>query len=459
MTQSRSASHALGPEQTFGFSTSQVHAGEQVDSGHGARINPIYLSAGFVFDDFDEARARFAGEDDGYMYTRVANPTNAAVERRIAALEHGAGALVVGSGQAAVSVALLSLLRAGDHVLSARRIYEGTRGLLRENFERFGIEVDFVDDANDPDEWRRRIRPQTRVLFGESIANPRNEILDIELVARLGAERGIPLVIDNTLATPYLVRPIEHGAAVVVHSASKFLAGHGASLGGVIVDSGSFDWVGHGLFEHLTRPDAAGGGKSYAQAYGPDAYLAYARHVIAARLGPALSPLHAFLLEQGIETLSLRVERHSANALAVARWLQTRPEVDHVDYAGLESNQGHQLAQRYLAHGFGSVFSFSLKGGQDAAATFIDALQLFSRMTHLGDVRSLAIHAATTSHAHLSGRERDELGIDDGLVRLSVGIEDADDLIRDLQRALTAVADLASDDLVAPHRDHLAATL
>ena len=343
------------------------------------------------------------------------------------------------SGQAAVTVALLGLLRAGDRILASRSIYEGSRGLFRENFANLGIGVDFVDDPGDLDEWRSRIQPTTRVLFGESIPNPKNDLLDISGVADVAHEAGLPLVIDSTLATPYLVRPIDFGADVVVHSTSKFLAGHGSALGGVVIDGGRFDWSARpALFPQLTRPSAALGGRSFVQRFGDRAYVEYARTVIAARFGPTLSPLHAFLLQQGIETLSLRIERHSANALEVARWLEEQPEVAGVDYSGLESSPHHGLAKRYLPRGQGSVFGFTLVGGEAAARAVVDAVQLFTRMTHLGDVRSLILHPATTTHSLLSGDELRANGIHPGLLRLSIGIEDVDDLLRDLAQALAA---------------------
>lgn len=432
-------------DEPLGFATAQVHAGTDVDTAFGARVTPVYLTAGFVFDDFEQARDRFAGVDEGYTYSRSGNPTTAAVERRLAVLEGAtsapdAEAIVVGSGQAALAVAFLGILQAGDHVVSAASIYEGTRGLLRENLGRLGIEVDFVRNANDPDAWRRAIRPTTKAIFGEPIPNPKNDLLDLETVAAVAREAGIPFIVDNTLATPYLLRPFEFGADIVVHSASKFLAGHGSALGGVVVDAGRFDWSARpDAFPHLNTPQRALGGRSYVEAYGRSAYAAYTRQVVASRFGPTLSPLNAFLLQQGLETLSLRVAQHSRNALAVAAWLQVQPEVESVDYSGLASSPHHELAGKYLPDGQGSVFSFTLRGGEPAARAFYDALRLFSRMTHLGDVRSLALHPASTTHTLLTEDERLANGIGPGLLRLSIGIEDADDLIRDLARALDAV--------------------
>ncbi|MHA7984951.1 O-acetylhomoserine aminocarboxypropyltransferase/cysteine synthase family protein [Rathayibacter sp. CAU 1779] len=458
---------ASDPDEPFGFTTAQVHAGAEPDSAFGSRIPPIYLSAGFVFDDFDQARDRFAGEVDGYTYSRSGNPTTAAVERRLAVLEGGfaapdAEAIVVGSGQAALTVAFLGVLQAGDHIVSANSIYEGTRGLLRENLARLGIASDFVGEAsgrssgvgpsgaaaNDPDAWRRAIRPETRALFIEPIPNPKNDLVDVEAIARVAREAGIPLIVDNTLATPYLLRPFEFGADIVVHSASKFLAGHGAALGGVVVDSARFDWGARpDAFPHLNTPQRALGGRSYVEAHGGSAYVAYTRQVVASRLGPTLSPFNAFLLQQGLETLSLRVAQHSRNALAVAAWLEGQPEVESVDYSGLASSPYHGLAQKYLPDGQGSVFAFTLRGGEPAARAFHDALRLFSRMTHLGDVRSLVLHPATTTHTLRTAEERLAAGIGPGTLRLSIGIEDADDLIRDLARGLAAVRALRSEAL------------
>ena len=440
---------SAAPEHALGFATRQVHAGTVAD-GHGARATPIYLSAGFAFDDFDQAGERFGTGGDGFTYTRVGNPTNAAVERRIAALEGGTEAILVGSGQAAVTVALLGLLQAGDHLVSASSIYEGSRGLFLENFSRLGIETGFVDDANDADAWQRAIRPTTRALFIESIPNPKNDLVDIALVAGVAHRNGIPLVVDNTFATPYLLRPLEHGADIVVHSASKFLAGHGSVLGGVIVDGGRFDWAAApGQFPHLTEPALALGGQSYVDRFAGAAFISYARSVVASRLGPTPSPLNAFLIQQGIETLSLRVDRQSSSALAVARWLDEQQEVLSVDYSGLTSNPYNDLARRYLPNGQGSVFAFTVRGGVEAARTFINAITLFTHMSHLGDVRSLILHPGSTSHSLRTGEELLAAGIWPGLLRVSIGVEDPADLIRDLDSALAAVRALnAADDVI-----------
>ncbi|MGV8895603.1 MAG: O-acetylhomoserine aminocarboxypropyltransferase/cysteine synthase family protein [Rhodoglobus sp.] len=422
-----------------GFATRQLHSGSaRRGSSVNPRVTPIYMTAGFVLDDFDQATELFS-TGDGYSYTRVCNPTNEAVERAVADLEGGAEALLVGSGQAALAVTLLGLLASGDHLVSASSLYEGTRGFLIDNLPRYGIDTAFVDDANDPLAWERVIQPNTRALFAESIPNPKNDILDIAAVAAVAHAHGIPLIIDNTLATPYLLRPLEHGADIVIHSASKFLAGHGAALGGIVVDNGRFDAERSGeLFPHLVERGRLGG-PSFAERAGGNARISYLREVIALRFGPTPSPLNAFLIAQGIETLSLRVEKQSQNALGVARWLDHQSEVQSVDYSGLESNKFHELALRYLPDGQGAVFSFTLTGGLNAARAFVNALQTVTHMTHLGDVRSLILHPATTSHNLRTDDELEASGIWPGTLRLSIGIEDLADLIRDLDRGLAAV--------------------
>lgn len=425
-------------DDAWDFATRQVHAGVVSEGDHRPRAAPIYLTAGFVFDDFEQASDRFAGADDGYAYTRVSNPTHAALERRIADLEGGAGALFLGSGQAAVATALQALVAAGDHLVAASSLYEGSRELLRDNFARFGIDVTFVHDTADLAEWEAAITPRTKGVFAESIPNPKNDLLDIRGVAEVAHRSGVPLIVDNTLASPYLLRPIEHGADIVVHSASKFLSGHGTVLGGVIVDSGWFDWtLAPGRFPHLADERGADG-RTYAERFGRGAYLEYAR-AVAIRFGPVASPLSAFLILQGIETLSLRVQRQSDSALRIAQWLERHAAVSSVDYSGLASSPSHALAKTYLPRGQGSVFAVTLRGGRPAAEAVVNALRLFTRMTHLGDVRSLVLHPASTTHALREEDDRVRAGIDPGLLRLSIGVEDPDDLIRDLTHALAAV--------------------
>lgn len=422
-----------------GFSTEQVHGGAHVDGEFGARVAPLHLTAGFVFEDFDQARDRFSGAVEGFNYTRLGNPTNASLERRVALLEGGTEALLVGSGQAAVTIALLTILQSGDHIVSAGSLYAGSRNLLSQNFARLGISVDFVEDAGDPAAWEAAVRPETRVFFGESIPNPKNDLLDIETVAAIAHRHAVPLVVDNTLASPYLLRPFEWGADVVVHSAGKFLGGHGTALGGLIVDSGRFDWAASKVAA-LTEPDRLLGDSTWAAAYGHRAFIAYARDIVAGRFGPAPAPFNAFLIQQGIETLSLRLARQSASALAIARWLEARDDVESVDYSGLESSPSHALARRTLPRGQGSVFAFTVRGGLDAAVRFVNAAQLFSRMTHLGDVRSLILHPGSTTHGPWTEEERLAKGIAPGLLRLSIGVEDVDDLIADLEHAFAVAA-------------------
>lgn len=428
-----------------GFSTRQVHAGSATAQAS-PRATPIYLTAGFTFSDLDESAAHF-GEGTGFGYSRTGNPTVHAVEERLASLEGGDQAVLVSSGQAAVTVALLALAGAGDHVVVSEHIYEGTRGLLLDNLARLGVETTFVD-TDDLDAWRAAITPRTRALFAETLSNARNDVLDVAAVAAIGAEHGIPLVVDSTFTTPYLLRPIEHGAAVVVHSASKFLAGQGAVLGGVIVDDGRFDAAASGhRFPHLVQTDRLGGA-SYAEKYGPRARGQYIRESVAPRFGPSPSPLNAFLIGQGIETLSLRVERQSQNALAVARWLERRPEVERVDYIGLESHPHHHLGERYLTRGFGSVFTVTLRGGLEAARHVVQSVEVITHMTHLGDVRSLVLHPQSTSHAARTVAERERAGVFPGTIRLSVGIEDIDDLLADLDQALVGVPVLERETVV-----------
>lgn len=429
-------------DHALGFATRQLHAPASRGEVR-SRTTPIYLSAGFPFDDFDQAAEHF-GSGSGFSYTRVANPTTAAAEQLLANIEGGAEAVLVGSGQAAIAIALLGLVDAGGHILAGSSIYEGTRGLLGDNLVRLGITTDFVADANDADAWERLIRPETRALVIEAIPNPRNDLVDIALVAEVAHAHGIPLIVDNTLATPYLLRPLEHGADIVVHSTSKFLAGHGSVLGGAIIDNGRFDALRSGaLFPHLTAPTRVGG-PSYVERFGGLARIAYLRENVAVRFGPTISPLNAFLLAQGVETLSLRVERQSANALGVASWLAAQPEVASVDYSGLPDNPSHALARRYLPDGQGSVFSFTLHGGLDAARRFVNALELFTPMTHLGDVRSLILHPGTTSHTLRRDDEREAAGILPGTLRVSIGIEHLPDLIGDLRRGVEAARGTAA---------------
>ncbi|WOF23161.1 O-acetylhomoserine aminocarboxypropyltransferase/cysteine synthase [Microbacterium betulae] len=423
---------------TWGFETRQIHAGEVVDAQAGARITPVYQTAGYVFDDFEDAVGRFAEKGERLVYSRHANPTNVVAERRIADLEGGAGALLTGSGQAAIFTTIYSLASAGDHILATSSLYEGTKQLFRGNLARQGLVFDFLD-AEAPDaEWLARITPRTKAIFTESIPNPKNDIPDVDRLGGIARRAGVPLVVDNTVATPYLFRPIEHGADIVIHSTSKWLGGHGAVIGGVVVDSGRFDWRAQAdRYPQLTRSPRPGV-PSFAEKFGTGAFLPFAV-TLANDYGPTLPATSAFLLLLGIDTLSLRVERHVANAQRIAEWLDAHPAVRSVDYAGLPGNAYHERARRLLPLGAGSVLAFEVRGGREGARTVIDALELVTRMTHIGDVRTLAIHTGSTIHSKLSEEERVSLGIAPGLIRLSVGLETPDDVIADLDQALARI--------------------
>ena len=421
----------------YAFDTRQVHAGEYADRNSGARVSPIAMTAGYTFGSFDDARGRFAGENDGLIYSRQRNPSGNVAEKRIASLEGGTEAIVVASGQAAITSALLALAGNGDHIVSTASIYSGTRILFGRSFARFGVTVDYVWDEFDDDEWDRLITPKTKAIFSETIPNPKNDIVDIARVAAVAKRHGIPFVVDNTIATPFLIRPFEHGADIVVHSSTKFFSGHGAAISGTIVDGGTFDWVGANRpFPLITQP-AAPGLPSIAERYGDVAYAKATREAVVNDIGPALSPFNSFLLHQGIETLSLRMERHLSNSVAIAEWLTTHPNVESVDYAGLPGNSRTELAERLYGGRSGSVFSVTVRGGEPGARRFLDRLRVVSRMTNIGDTRSMALHPATTTHISFTQELRDRLGIAPGLIRLSIGIEDVNDLIADLDRALT----------------------
>jgi O-acetylhomoserine (thiol)-lyase len=423
-------------DREFGFDTRQVHAGTQPDPLTGARAIPIYQTTSFAFRDAAHAARLFDLEEEGFVYTRLANPTQEALELRVASLEGGVGALAVASGQAAETYALLNLADAGDHIVSSASLYGGTYNLLRHRLSRLGIETTFIEDVDDLDAWRAAVRPNTKAFYGESIGNPRGDVFDIEAVSAIAHEHGIPLIIDNTLASPYLLRPIEWGADIVVHSATKFLGGHGTSIGGVIVDSGNFPWAGNPRFPQLHEPDDSYHGLSYTEVFGPAAFIVRARVTLLRDLGAAISPTNAFYILQGIETLSLRMDRQVANAQAVAEWLERRSEVAWVNFPGLSSSRWHERAQRLLPAGSGAVMSFGLTQGYDAARRFIEALQLFSHLANIGDLKSLAIHPGSTTHRQLTPQEQSLSGVTADLVRLSVGIESLDDLLWDLEQAL-----------------------
>jgi O-acetylhomoserine (thiol)-lyase len=430
----------------WSFETRQIHAGQAPDPTTGARALPIYQTTSYVFRDADHAANLFALKELGNIYTRIMNPTQDAVEQRLASLEGGVGALLVASGQAAETVAILNVAEAGDHIVSSPRLYGGTYNLIHYTLPKLGIEASFVEDPDDIESWRAAVRPNTKAFFGETISNPKQDVFDIENVAALAHEVGVPLIIDNTIATPYLVRPFEWGADVVVHSTTKYLGGHGTSIGGVIIDSGNFDYAQYPeRFPNFNQPDPSYHGLVYARdlgvggAFGANlSYILKARVQLLRDLGPAISPFNAFLLAQGLETLSLRVERHVQNAQAVARWLQGRDEVESVAYAGLETSPWYTLAQKYAPKGAGAVLAFEIKGGLDAGRRFVDALELHSHVANIGDVRSLVIHPASTTHSQLSPEEQLATGVTPGLVRLSVGIEHIDDILADLEAGFAA---------------------
>ncbi|MFI1945238.1 bifunctional o-acetylhomoserine/o-acetylserine sulfhydrylase [Streptomyces virginiae] len=423
----------------WSFETKQLHAGTTPDPATGARAVPIYQTTSFVFRDTQHAADLFSLAEPGNIYTRIHNPTQDALEQRVAALEGGVAAVALASGQAAETLALLNLASAGDHIVSSASLYGGTYNLFRHTLPRFGIEVSFVEDPDDLDAWRAAVRPNTKALFAETLGNPRGNVLDVRGVADVAHAAGLPLVVDNTVPTPYLLRPIEHGADVVVHSATKFLGGHGTTIGGVVVDAGTFDFGAHPeRFPDFTEPDPSYHGLRYWPALGAGAYAVKLRVQLLRDLGPAIAPHSAFLLLQGVETLSLRLERHSSNAQALAEWLEHRDEVSAVHYPGLPSSRWYEAGRRYLPRGAGAVLSFELRGGVEAGRRFVDGLELFSHLANIGDVRSLVIHPASTTHSQLDEAQLAATGTTPGLVRLSVGIENPADLKADLEAGFRA---------------------
>ncbi|WP_188756590.1 bifunctional o-acetylhomoserine/o-acetylserine sulfhydrylase [Microbacterium album] len=432
--------------EQFRFETLQIHAGAAPDPTTGARATPIYQTTSYVFRDSDHAKNLFALAEFGNIYTRIQNPTQDVVEQRLAALEGGTGALLVSSGQAAESFAVLNIAQAGDHIVSSSSIYGGTYNLFKYTLAKLGIETTFVENQDDPEAWRAAVRPNTKLFFAETIGNPQINVLDIQAVADVAHENGVPLIVDNTIATPYLIRPFEHGADIVVHSATKFLGGHGTVIGGVIVDGGRFAWSQNvEKFPGLTEPDPSYHGASYTAAVGDElAYIIKARVQLLRDLGASISPQSAWQLIQGIETLSLRVERHVHNAQQVAEWLERHPDVASVNYSGLPTSPWYATANRYAPKGVGAVLSFELKGGVDAGRAFVDALKLFSHLANIGDVRSLVIHPASTTHSQLTPEQQLTAGVTPGLVRLSVGLENVDDLIADLEQALVAAREASA---------------
>ncbi len=422
---------------SWSFETRQIHAGQVPDPATGARALPIYATTSYVFRDTEHAANLFSLAEPGNIYTRIMNPTQDVVEQRLASLEGGVGALLVSSGQAATTLALLNVAETGDHVLSSASLYGGTYNLFHYTLPKLGVEVEFVEDQDDLDEWRSKSRDNTKAFYAETIGNPAGNVLDIEGVAGVAHEIGVPLVVDNTIATPYLIRPFEHGADVVVHSATKFIGGHGTVIAGAIVDGGTFDYS-NGRFPGFTEPDPSYNGIAFWPALGAGSYIAKTRVQGLRDIGTALSPFNAFLLAQGLETLSLRMDRHVANAVRTAEWLEGRDEVERVQYAGLASSKWNAAAKKYAPKGAGSVLAFEIKGGVEAGKKFVESLELFSHVANIGDVRSLVIHPASTTHSQLNPAEQISTGVTPGLVRLSLGLEGIEDILADLDAGFRA---------------------
>ncbi|MUT67621.1 O-acetylhomoserine aminocarboxypropyltransferase/cysteine synthase family protein [Paenibacillus sp. NEAU-GSW1] len=420
------------------FDTIQVHGGQQADPTTGARAVPIYQSTSFVFKNTDHAQSVINFEEPGNTYSRIGNPTNEVLEQRIAALEGGVGALAVASGSAAVTFSVINIAEAGDEIVSASTLYGGTYNLFDVTLPKLGIKTTFVN-PDDPEQFRKAITSKTKALFIESIGNPGLNIPDIRAIADIAHEHGIPLIVDNTFGTPYLIRPLEHGADIVVHSATKYIGGHGTTIGGLIVDGGRFDWT-SGKFPGFTEPDRSYNGLKYVEKFGELAYITKARVQYLRDIGAALSPFNAFLLLQGLETLSLRLEKHISNAKLIVDYLSVHPEVAWVSYPGLKSSPYYELSRRYYPKGPGSILTFGLKGGYEAANVFINHLQLFSHLANVADAKSLVIHPASTTHAQLSPEAQLNAGIGPDLIRLSIGIEDSEDLVEDLDQAIQAAA-------------------
>jgi O-acetylhomoserine (thiol)-lyase len=426
------------PEAQWSFETRQIHAGQTPDAATNARALPIYQTTSYTFDSTDHAAALFGLAEPGNIYTRIMNPTTDVVEQRIASLEGGVAALFLASGQAAETLAILNIAGTGDHIVSSPRLYGGTYNLLHYTLPKLGIETTFVDDPDDLDSWRAAVRPNTKAFYGETISNPKIDILDIPGVSKIAHDNGVPLIVDNTIATPYLIQPIAHGADIVVHSATKYLGGHGTAIAGVIVDSGNFDWT-NGRFPGFTEPDPSYHGVVFAD-LGAPAYALKARVQLLRDLGSAAAPFNAFLIAQGLETLSLRIERHVSNAQQVAEFLADHKGVVSVNYAGLPSSPWYDRGRALAPKGVGAVLSFELAGGIEAGKAFVDALRLHSHVANIGDVRSLVIHPASTTHQQLSAEEQLASGVTPGLVRLAVGLEGIDDILADLERGFAGSA-------------------
>nr|WP_154960172.1 homocysteine synthase [Paenibacillus xylanexedens] len=427
----------MSNERELSFETLAIHAGQEIDPTTQSRAVPLYQTTSYGFRDTEHAANLFGLKEFGNIYTRLMNPTTDVFEQRIAALEGGAGALATASGQAAITFSLLNIAGAGDEIVSSASLYGGTYNLFSTTLPKLGLDVKFVD-SSDPENFRAAITEKTKALYAETIGNPKGNVLDIEAVAAIAHEHGIPLIVDNTFPSPYLLRPIEHGADIVVHSATKFIGGHGTSIGGVIVDSGKFDWKASGKFPGLTEPDPSYNGVVYTEAVGPIAYIIKARVQLLRDLGASISPFNSWLLVQGLETLHLRVERHSSNALAVAEYLEKHEDVLWVSYAGLPSHPSYELAQKYLPRGQGAILTFGIKGGVEAGRKLIESVKLFSHLANVGDSKSLIIHPASTTHAQLTEEEQTAAGVNPELIRLSIGTENIQDIIYDLEQAIQA---------------------
>jgi len=434
------------PDNGWSFETKQIHSGASPDPTTGARATPIYQTTSYVFRDTQHGADLFSLAEPGNIYTRIMNPTQDVLEQRVAALEGGVAALAFASGSAATTAAILNIANSGDHFVSSPSLYGGTYNLFHYTLPKLGIEVSFVEDQDDLEQWRNAVRPNTKLFFAETIANPGSNVLDVAGVAGVAHETGVPLVVDNTVPTPYLLRPIEHGADIVIHSATKYLGGHGTTIAGLVVDGGTFDFGAHGdRFPGFTEPDPSYHGLKYWEALGPGAYAAKLRVQLLRDTGAAIAPFNSFLIIQGIETLSLRLERHVQNAQALAEWLEARDEVEKVYYAGLPSSPWYEAGKKYLPKGVGAIVSFDLRGGVDAGRAFVDGTSLHSQLVNIGDVRSLIAHPASTTHSQLSENEQESSGVTPGLVRLAVGIENLEDLKADLEAGFTAAKSATSD--------------
>lgn len=427
----------MSEERKLSLETLSVHGGQSIDPTTMSRAVPIYQTTSYGFKDTDHAANLFGLAEFGNIYTRIMNPTSDVFENRVAQLEGGVAALAVASGQAAITYSILNIAGAGDEIVSATSLYGGTYNLFAHTLKKLGITVHFVDPSN-PENFRAAITDKTKAIFAETIGNPKGDIIDLEAVSAIAHDNGIPFIVDNTFPSPFLCRPLEHGADIVVHSATKFIGGHGTSIGGIIVDGGKFDWAASGKFPGLTEPDPSYHGVVYTEALGPIAYIIKARVQLLRDTGAAISPFNSFLLLQGLETLHLRMERHSQNALAVAQFLEANDAVEWVNYPGLESHPSYELAQKYLPKGQGAILTFGIKGGIEAGKKLINAVQLFSHLANVGDSKSLIIHPGSTTHQQLDEAQQASTGVTPGMVRLSVGTEGIQDIIADLQQAIEA---------------------